>query len=228
MLPHRLLAFSALVLLATALPAEAQTRHDEQVWFQAVAQGPVAGDVVYFAEIQPRFGNGASQLSQILIRPAIGLRLGKAVTLYQGYANVRTPSASGGETREDRSFQQLNWSLGRPAGVTLSSRTRVEQRWLASGDDMGWRVRQMVRGAVPVQAGSKVSLLASVEVFVALNDTDWGARGGFDRMRSFAGVELPLSGKSTVELGYLNQFVNGAAGRDQMDHVAAINLMLRR
>lgn len=210
-----------------ATPARAETRHDEQVWFQTVAQGAVVGDLVYFAELQPRFGNGASQLSQMMIRGGAGAKISDRVTIYQGYANVRTVPTGGTETREHRSFQQLNWSLGKPGGVALSARTRIEQRWLSSGDDTGWRVRQMIRAAVPVKAGGKVALLGWVEGFVALNDTDWGARGGLDRTRAFAGLELPLAGKSTVELGYLNQFVNGSA-RDQMDHVAAINLMLRQ
>jgi hypothetical protein len=211
-----------------ASPAHAETRHDEQVWLQAIAQGPVTGDVVYFLEVQSRFGEGVSQLSQMLIRPAIGIRLSDRVTVYQGYANVRTPLANGVETRENRSFQQVNWSLGRPGGIAVSSRTRLEQRWLSNGGDLGWRLRQMVRGAAPIGAEGKVALLAWGEVFVALNDADWGARGGFDRSRGFAGLELPFSGKSTVEVGYLNQFVKLPNGRNQMDHTAAITLMLRQ
>jgi hypothetical protein len=183
-----------------ALPANAETRHDEQVWLQAIAQGPVAGDVIYFAEVQSRFGDGASQLSQMLIRPAIGVKLNDRVAVYQGYANV----------------------------IAISSRTRLEQRWLSNGSDVGWRLREMVRGAAPLGPDGKVALLAWGEVFVALNDTDWGARGGLDRLRGFAGLELPFSGKSTVEVGYLNQFVKLPDGRRQMDHTAAISLMLRQ
>jgi hypothetical protein len=223
-----ILVLSALLAgLPLALPAHAEARHDEQVWLQAIAQGPVTGDIVYFAEVQSRFGNGASQLSQMLIRPAIGAKLSERVSVYQGYGNVRTPIAGGGETREHRSFQQVNWSLGRPGDVSLSSRTRLEQRWLSNGGDVGWRLREMVRGAVPLGSDGKVALLAWGEVFVALNDTDWGARGGLDRLRGFAGLELPMSGKSTVEVGYLNQFVKLPDGRRQMDHAAAISLMLR-
>lgn len=217
--------FAAAMLAAT--PAQAQPRHDAQVWHQTVAQGPIADDLVYFLELQPRFGNDASELSQMLLRGAAGVKLSDRVSVYQGYANVRTRPANGLETREHRSFQQVNWSLGKPGGVALSSRSRLEQRWLSTGDDTGWRLRQMVRAAVPVKKGSKVALLGWVEGFVALNDTDWGARGGLDRVRSFAGLELPLSGKSTVETGYLNQYVKTPVGRDQMDHVFAVNLMLR-
>lgn len=222
-LPALLAALSPL-----SSPAHAQVREDGQIWFQAVAQGPVAGDLVYFAELQSRFSAHSTVLAQMLIRPAIGVKLTDGLAVYQGYASVRTPTTGGGETQEHRSFQQINWSLGRPAGVALSSRTRIEQRWLSNGGDLGWRLRQMVRGALPLGQGGKVSLIGSAEVFVALNDTDWGARGGFDRLRTFAGLELPLSGKSTIELGYLNQYAAAPAGPDRMDHVAAVNLMLRR
>lgn len=219
---------AALALQASPSAIASETRQDEQVWFQTVAQGAISGDIVYFAELQPRFGRSVSQLSQLLIRSGVGVKVSDRVTIFQGYANVRTPLVDGRETREQRAFQQVNWAMGRPGGVALSSRTRLEQRWLSSGDDTGWRLRQMVRAAVPLERGSKVSALGWVEGFVALNRTDWGARQGLDRVRSFAGVELPLSGKSTVELGYLNQFTNAPRGPDQMDHVAAINLMLRR
>jgi len=219
---------SAIAVLALASPSHAETRQDEQVWIQFVAQGPVAGKVVYLAELQPRYGSNAAGLSQMVIRGAAGLRISDSVTIYQGYAYVRTPAAGRDDTREKRSFQQISWSLGQPGGVALTSRTRLEQRWFSTGDEVGWRLREMVRAAVPLKAGGKVKLIGSVEVFVALDDTDWGARSGIDRVRGFAGIELPVSGKSTIELGYLNQYVNGANGRDQMDHVAAINLMLRQ
>lgn len=225
---HRIVALSAaFAALALSSPARAETSHDEQVWLQVVAQGPVAGKVVYLAELQPRFGDRAKGLSQMVIRGAVGVKITDRLTIYQGYAHARTPAVGRPDASENRSFQQISWSLGNPGGVALSTRTRFEQRWLSTGDDMSWRLRQSVRGAVPIAAGGKVKLLGSVEVFVALDDTDWGARSGLDRVRTFAGVELPFSGKSTIELGYLNQYVNGANGRDLMDHVAAINLMLR-
>lgn len=214
-------------ILAATLLVDVRASEDEQLWLQTLAQGPVAGEVVYFAELQSRFGSGASDLSQILIRPAIGLRLSPSVSVYQGYAHVRTPLAAGGDTEEDRSFQQVNWQLGKPGGVGLSSRTRLEQRWLSNGDDTGWRLRQMVRAAAPLKPEGGAALLGWAEVFVALNDTDWGAREGFDRLRTFGGVELPLSGRSTIEAGYLNQYVRRPGRADHVDHVLIVSLMLR-
>lgn len=224
----RWLLFSLLSLAVPGVsPVQAAT-DDEQVWFQAIGQGSITGNIVYFAEIQSRFGNSMDGLDQMLIRPAIGVKLSDRLAVYQGYAYVRTPQAGGGETHEHRSFQQINWSLGRLVGGPLSSRSRVEQRWLSHGQDMGWRLRQMLRLAVPIHNEAKgPAALIYAEGFVALNDTDWGARKGVDRLRSFTGVELPMSGKSTIELGYLNQYVKNRGRADDMDHVLLLTLQLR-
>lgn len=221
-----ILRLSAIALSLIALPAHAA--EDQQFWLQTIAQGPISGDIVYFAEVQSRFGNGMDGLDQMLLRPAIGVKLSDRLTIYQGYAYVRTPQPGGGETREHRGFQQINWSLGKLAGGPLSSRTRMEQRWLSNGDDMAWRLRQMLRLAVPLSGNTGgVSALAYAEGFVALNDTDWGARKGFDRLRSFAGLEVPVAGKSTIELGYLNQYVKNRGRADDVDHVLLLTLQLR-
>jgi len=224
---RRLLQFLFPLAMAGLSPAQAAT-DDEQFWFQAIGQGSISGNFVYFAEIQSRFGNSMDGLDQMLIRPAIGVKLFDRLAVYQGYAYVRTPQAHGDETHEHRSFQQVNWSLGRLAGGPISSRSRVEQRWLSNGEDMGWRLRQMLRLAVPMHDKARgPAALVYAEGFAALNDTDWGARKGFDRLRSFAGVELPMSGKSTVELGYLNQYVKNRGRADDMDHVLLLTLQLR-
>ncbi|WP_188064052.1 DUF2490 domain-containing protein [Sphingobium sp. KCTC 72723] len=218
-------------LFLTALlctPAAARTSQDEQLWVNLTAMGPVSGDIVYFAEIQPRVGDGVSRLDQALLRGAVGVKLSDRVTLYQGYAHVAVPIAGGRDVNEERSFQQLNWSLGRPWGGDLSSRTRLEQRWRSDGNDMGWRLREMLRFEKPLREGSDaVNALVYAEGFLALNSTDWGARSGFDQLRSFAGVEVGLPGASTLELGYLNQAINQRGGDSRINHVASVTLFFR-
>ena len=130
------------------------------------------------------------------------------------------------DLREHRSFQQLSWVMGKPWGGEFSTRTRLEQRWRADGDDVGHRLREMVRLEVPV-ADNGLAALGYAEGFLALNDTDWGARSGFDQLRSFVGAEIPVVGKTTIELGYLNQLVNQAGGRRRMNHVLSFALFAR-
>lgn len=226
-----LLAAVCMPLVAATLPrpAGAQTAHDEQVWLNLTAMGPVVGDVVYFAEVQPRSGEGLSRLDQLLMRGAVGVKLSPSVTLYQGYAHVAVPVEGARDINEERSFQQLSATLGKPWGGELSSRTRLEQRWRSNGKDTGWRLREMIRYEKPLRSGSDaVNALVSVEGFAALNGTDWGAKAGFDQVRSFAGVELGLAGASTAEIGYLNQVIDQRGGRTRMNHVASLSLFWRR
>lgn len=215
--------------IAFAGPAKAETRHDQQAWVNLTAMGTLSGDAVYFAELQPRVGDGVSRLDALLLRGAVGWKLSPAVTLYQGYAHVITPVDGGRDINEERSFQQLNLALGKPLGGELSSRTRMEQRWRSDGSDMGWRLREMLRYEHALRSGSDaVNALVYAEAFVALNDTDWGARAGFDQLRSFVGAEVGLKGASTLELGYLNQTIDQSGGRTRMNHVASVTLFYRR
>ncbi|WP_420143542.1 DUF2490 domain-containing protein [Sphingobium sp.] len=211
-----------------SIPAQAATREDEQFWLNLTAMGSIKDELVYFAEIQPRIGDGMSRVDQSLFRGALGWKFSPTVTLYQGYAHVVVPIDGGKDINEERSFQQLSWTLAKPWGGELSSRTRLEQRWRSDGDDMGWRVREMIRYEKPLKPGSDaVNALVYAEGFAALNDTDWGARGGFDQLRSFLGAEIGLPGASTLEVGYLNQLVNQRAGNTRVNHVASVTLFFR-
>lgn len=217
-------ALSALVPVAV----QARTSQDEQVWINLTAMGSIKDDLIYFAEVQPRIGDGVSRVDQALFRGAIGWKLSPDLSLYQGYAHVVVPTEGGKDVNEERSFQQISWTMSKPWRGELSSRTRFEQRWRSDGDDMGWRLREMLRYEKPLKDGSDaVNALVYAEGFLALNDTDWGARSGFDQLRSFVGAELGLPGKSTIELGYLNQVINQRAGNTRVNHVASVSVFFR-
>ncbi|QGP78519.1 DUF2490 domain-containing protein [Sphingobium sp. CAP-1] len=221
------LCLSACLVLLSA-PVRAATSEDEQYWLNLTAMGSVKDDLVYFAEVQPRVGDGLSRIDQALFRGAIGWKISPRVTLYQGYAHVAVPIEGGRDINEERSFQQLNWALGKPWSGELSSRTRLEQRWRSDGNDMGWRLREMLRYEKPLRPDSDaVNALVYAEGFAALNDTDWGARSGFDQLRSFVGAEIGLPGASTIEVGYLNQIINQRAGDSRVNHVASVTLFFR-
>lgn len=224
---RRLVTSLVFALCLAALPARADTSSDKQLWVNLTTMGTISGDLVYFAEWQPRMGDGLSRLDQMLLRGAVGWKLFSNVTFYQGYSHVVVPLEGRKDANEERSFQQLNWMLGKPWGGELSSRTRLEQRWRSDGDDMGWRLREMLRYEKPLKPGSNaVNALVHSEAFVALNSTDWGAKSGFDQIRTFLGAELGLKGASTVELGYLNQVIDQADGRTRINHVASVSLFL--
>ena len=197
------------------------------MWINATAFGR-AGSARYFAELQPRLGDGVSDLDQLLLRGAIGWQLSPKITAFQGYAYIETPRDNAPAFKEDRAFQQLNLGPFAVGRASVSGRSRLEQRWRADGDDMGWRLRQQVRVAHPLGTGPGPAAVGWAEGFWSLNTTDWGAAKGFDRGRAFAGVELPLTGKSTVETGYMAQIISGAGNSRTLHHVASVSLFLRR
>lgn len=216
----------AAVPLFLAAAAQAQTREDEQLWLIGTVMKTEASGVAWFAEIQPRFGDGASELQQLILRPAIGYKLSDALTVYAGYAHVALPRADA-DRNEDRGFAQASWTVGRIGRGTLSSRTRLELRDLSNGRDTGWRGREMLRFVHPIAPPDRVRALVSAEAFWAFNTTDWGARRGFDQLRSFAGVEVPIGGRNTLELGYLNQLIDDPGPARRMNHVASVAVFFR-
>jgi hypothetical protein len=225
---RRIIAAALACAACLAQPARAETSHDEQLWINLTAMGSISERAVYFVEFQPRIGDGVSRVDQLLMRAALGWKLSPGVSVYQGYGHIVVPIEGGRDVNEERSFQQLNLAMGKPLGGELSSRTRLEQRWRSNGRDVGWRLRSMVRFEKALRADSDaINALVWAEPFVALNDTDWGARAGFDQLRSFAGIELGLPGASTAELGYLNQIVDQRGGDRRMNHVASVTVFFR-
>jgi hypothetical protein len=225
---RRLLAPAALSGLAALLaPVAAQAETDEAVWVNATVQGSIKDRLVYFAEVQPRINDGASELRQLLLRPAIGTKLSDAVTVYQGYARV-IDYREIGDQKENRSFQQITWNVAKGSFGELQSRTRIEERFVEGSGEVGIRLRHMARWELPLEKKARpIGALAWAEGFVALNDTDWGARAGVDQVRLFGGAEIPLFGKSTLEAGYMAQITDLPAGRSRVRHIASLTFQLR-
>lgn len=225
---QRLLPLCLLPILSLAVPAAARASHDEALWVNGTVSGRIAGPVVFFAEAQPRVGDGVSRLSQLLLRPALGVELSEAVTLFQGYAHVIDPVDNGPDLRENRLFQQLTWNVGRIGKLEVQSRTRLEERWRNDGDGMSLRARQMMRFEYPLAAGSRrAAIVGSAEGFVGLTTAEWGGEPGFDQLRTFVGVEIPLAGRSTIEAGYLNQTRDAPGGDVRMTHIASVSVFIR-
>ncbi len=219
---------SSLAAALVASPALAQTSHDQGVWINGTVTGKVEGPVVFFAEVQPRITEGVSRMTQLLLRPAVGYEVSKDLTIYQGYARVIDPIEGGADLHEDRLFQQVTWNVGKIGQLEVQSRTRFEQRWRSDGPGVSLRARQMMRFEYPLAPGTRrVAAISSVEGFVGLKSAAWGGVEGFDQLRTFVGLEIPLPGRSTIEAGYLNQTRDAAGPRVNMTHVASVSLFVR-
>lgn len=224
------------VLLTTVLaawfatsPAPAQ-ESDEGAWFAFAGQGrlPDASSdqrLRWWFDAHARFFEGSDGFETGILRPGLGYDLNPDTTAWMGYAWIRNDPPAGGFD-EHRIWQQLTWGKRYDWGIPFS-RTRLEQRFDERGSDVGWRLRQFVRWTRPVASGSRLGWRVWDEAFLDLNDTDWGQDVGLNQNRAFSGLgwTLDRSGRHTLEVGYLNQYLARDGADDASNHILAVTLL---
>lgn len=205
---------------------------DWHTWGAIVATGRLGGDtskLEYWLEGQGRFNDDTSRFNQGIARTALGYRLGERSVVWGGYAYIpNNPPTQPDNIVEHRIWQQLTHSFTQPiAGFSLSSRSRLEQRTIESADDTGWRARQFFKATRPFMGSNTLYWSLWDEVFINLNDTDWGADAGLDQNRIFGGLGIRINNKARTEIGYMHQFVNRDKRSDAHNHILSLTVLLR-
>lgn len=205
------------ILMAASALANAQTIHDGRIWVNFTAQGPLAkkSSWRWYVDSYERNRESGRTPDQFVVRPGVGYALTKQSSVWAGYAYTAN-FTSGGRIDENRIWQQYVWSGPAKTG-TLSSRTRLEQRFIEGAGGMAWRIREQLKFARPLSSRSRLSSLVSFEIMFHLNSTARAQRG-FDQSRAFAGLSISVNRTAHVEVGYLNQF-NRSQGPDRMHHI---------
>ncbi len=212
--------------------ALARTAEDFQAWGNITATGnldvlsPKLTNFKYWLEGQGRFGLNTSAFSQGMVRTGLGYKLNEQSSVWLGYAWVPTDEPfSKTAFDEHRLWEQFLWSDKFSFG-TLTSRSRLEQRFIPTGSQVGWRFRQMVKVSVPMPFAPDFSFVASDEYFANFNKTNFGADDGFDQNRAFAGIGYNFNKNIKTEIGYMNQYIRKPVGPDRMDNILSVNLYL--
>ena len=217
------------IACGTTSRATAQTLDDTGLWFAAFGNGkfeshPEDSPLRWWFDAHYRLRDDSGGFNQSIIRPGLGYAFAENQALWAGYAWIRTSPVVGGDFDEHRFWQQ--WTATPSLGDWLClHRSRFEQRWVETGDDVGLRWRQLARAQRILSDCPQWSFVLWDEVFFNLNNTDWGARSGLDQNRAFIGLGYKTCPDARVrtEVGYLNQFVNRQGGLDEMNHILSIN-----
>lgn len=212
-----------LLLLFTAQPALA-ANHDGQVWTTIFTRATVAPRVVAHLDAGARFSIDRNGLATALIRGTLDYAVSDKVELNVAVARFTTYNDGRETQNENRLHQQISGTIARIGAVDLSSRTRLEQRFVSTGEDTGWRLRQQFRAIAPLTKGSRTRGYLASETFIAFNDTDWGANKGLDQVRTAFGVAFPAGNKLTADIGYINQWSNLERREDIILHIVNIAL----
>ncbi len=215
-----------MVLLAAVSPAAAQTIVDERVWLGLSIQerSGTARPWRWAVETQLRTRDGVDTVDVFTVRPSIGYDLTSRSSIWLGYVASSMFPDIGGVRQEHRLVQQYTWIAPASRG-TLSSRVRLEERFIEGDGPAAWRVRELVRYVRPVSSGSRTSWVAWDELLVHLRTTTHTTRG-VDQNRVFLGLSRSFGSSMRIEAGYLNQFINGHEIQNRMNHILSVSLAL--
>ena len=223
-LKNKLLIATALITLP--FPLFADTIEDGRYWFGLVMHGKLPTE--YWSwnfDVHQRFRDEGKHADQFLIRSNVSYQVSPKTSVGLGFDHVVNHPAGKEASDENRLWQQIVYKFDSIYGVNLSSRTRLEQRWREGGDDTGYRFRQMIKATIPLDINPKLSIIASEELFINLNNTDWNVYRGNDQNRAFLGASYAFNPSTSIESGYLNQYVN-TRNIDRINHVLATTLRL--
>jgi hypothetical protein len=216
--------FWILCSLTLSWHAVADTEEDGRYWMSLYAQGKLSAEHWHWSmDVQPRWREEARAFDQLILRPAVFYQMTPKASIWLGYDTVVSHPPSQSAQDEHRLWEQFMYRFDEVAGITVVNRTRLEQRRREDFQDVGHRLRQMLRATTPINIHPKLSLVVFDELFIHLNQTDWGVDRGIDQNRLFLGLNWTFDASANIEFGYLNQWINTRA-IDRENHVLSTTL----
>jgi Protein of unknown function (DUF2490) len=136
------------VLLLYFLISTAHAEEDFSILLSNTHQTDFGGSqYLAFLELAPRTRNDSGDFSQLLIRPIMGYKASKDISLRLGYTwhgeYTKNLADKFGNTTHDF-IQQLQWIHDFSYALNFQYRLRLEQRFFTD-DDVGYRIRQRFR-----------------------------------------------------------------------------------
>jgi len=188
------------------------------------------------SDFQLRSTDDIRQVQTLLLRAGLNYHMHANLTLTAGYAfipNRREIGTTSGYLAEHRIWEQL--IIGHKLNsMAVSHRFRLEQRFIPTatvisnqlekdGSVYANRLRYFIRNILPLKKGGKTSsyFFAALqnEVFLNIGNTSPVNGALFDQNRFYIAVGRRLSTKADLEIGYMNQYVDGRGTQFTNNHI---------
>jgi Protein of unknown function (DUF2490) len=231
-----IVALASSLLVGGETFAQSTFNQDFRLWWPVFMTVKLPSSFLAHLEVQPRFADldEDGHIDQLIIRPAIGYQLTENLSIWQGYAwignfNQRHTPPQSPFFEESRIYQQILYSR-KFDSFKITSRTRLEERWIEHVDGTAVRFRTALRGMYPLPMAPEWALVVADEIFVSVNTV--GTRGpaaGFDQNRVFAGINRTFSPHFNMDIGYQNQLLNSRSIpnlANQMNHMVLIQFFI--
>ncbi len=238
----RTLLVFAIIKLAIALETNAQTQFGGWVAdFNTIKLGKKTS---LHSDFQLRSTHQLKHTQTLLLRAGLNVKTGKKFTLTAGYAyihNRRTVTGVSGYTPEHRLWQQAVFahSIKR---LSVSHRARLEQRFIGrpvvqaselqtNGSVYANRFRYFNRSVLPLRKsaafGKGMFAALQNEVFINFGNTSTVNGEYFDQNRFYLATGYRLNPQTDLEIGYMNQYINGRGSAFTNNHIIQVAGYLR-
>lgn len=196
------------------------------------------------SDFQVRSSDELQHVQTLLLRAGLNYHAGKKMIITGGYAfidNRRTTAGVSGYIPEHRIWEQLIYNH-RKGRVAISHRFRIEQRFVGThvvqGDELektghfkAHRFRYFIRNIIPFHKHEtfKKGPFAALQNEVFLNYGNKANLNGktFDQNRFYLAAGYRLSPAFDLELGYMNQYIQGRGSRTN-NHIAQLAVYVRK
>jgi len=183
-------------------------QHNTKLWTQVNVDGQFFNTKLdYLFEVHARFQDTNRALEQIVTRFGLGYHINPIVSLWLGYDFTPKRNNTSNEfENEHRLWQQLNVKAIHQVTFSLDSRTRLEERFSEDNSGTAHRLRQQFTLKLLKTVNKKITPILSDEIFFNLNHPSWVSEDNVDQNRLFVGFQFAITTKSTLKIGYLNQY----------------------
>ena len=227
----------AIFVLLFSFSAHAQVQHSG--WLATFNTVKTGAKTSIHSDIQWRSADDLQYTQTLLLRAGLNVHVNKKLTLTGGYAFIHNYRRSGvvdGYVNEHRIWEQALYSH-KINTLSLAHRLRLEQRFLPKtivennalkndGTLYANRIRYFIRNILPLngQVSFSKGFFAALQNEVFLNFGNKANVNGktFDQNRLYLAAGYRLSKAFDLELGYMNQYVNGRSGAFTNNHIVQV------
>lgn len=209
----------ALFLNFFVTSVHARIEEDGRYWlnFSLAGNTPVES-WLWTLDFRPRWREEGRDFDQFIASGYIIKQFNNKTSLGLGIDHIVTHPPGEKSFEENRLTPQLLYKFDEFFGIKVLSRARFEFRHREDSDDTAYRLRQQLRAMWAFPKSPRLSLVASNELMLNLNDTDWNIRRGIDQNRAFLGLNWKTSQQTSIDFGYQNQYIN-TRNIDRENHI---------
>ena len=230
----RAFAAAAILFLLSAPSAFADTSQQQMGWGGWFNSHRLSERWSYVSDVQLRSGDAWEEAQNLLLRPGVSYFFDNRNNVTLGYAWIATLNNPGDNLVEHRIWQQYIHTQS-SSRAAFTHRVRLEQRFVEQqnrGDRLfSQRLRYFLRSVVPLSSSpssfsSGPFIAIQNELFFNIQHEQNVNGKLFDQNRLLLAAGYRLSSRYDIELGYLNQFINGRRD-DTMNHIVQFGLYSR-